>query len=140
MTSPISSETVAYIIAVAGLAAGAWERWQASKRVVRSDLEQQLISDSKVHQTRADTYSALYQRESDEHQKTRTFWHDKSSEFQVTLGKCQEQILEYKSKPDYEQMLALIMKIGDQQQRTLNSMESTLQSIRDVLAVIHSRP
>lgn len=105
MLSP--EQTAAYITAsVFALAAG-YERFRSNKTIKKSETESDTLSDAKAYQQRGDLmakmateYKELYEKEANEHIKTRDFWHTKAGEHQVAISLCQDRILELQGRPD----------------------------------------
>lgn len=116
MTLPIiTTEQIAICFGTIGLAAGGFERWQASRKKIRSEQEEMLLSDAKMHKERAETFKQMadesmkfFVDEREAHEKTREFHHAKATEAQNALLRCQESIAEYKMRPDLTEVMEFI--------------------------------
>lgn len=113
-----------------------FQRYKNSKKVKKSEQDDDILSEAKMYreksnlmQKAAEENLKLYRTEKEDHNLTRKFWHDKSSEYQTDLTKCQTQIIELQSRPD----LTDILNIVKDQSRT--SVE-ILQGIADILKFI----
>lgn len=98
-----------------------FEKIRTSKAREKVSQSSDLLSEAQMWRSKAEVMQkastenfALYQAEREEHQKTREFWHNKSGEFQATLGKCQEQLQTANGRPDLSEILHRI----EEQSRT----------------------
>lgn len=128
MTAP--DQLVGWVAGAIGFCMAVYERLRTSKKQDKTEAEQELVSDAKRQQERAnllgksaDENLELFKKEQAEHQRTRDFWHEKSGEFQNTLSKCQDKLAEVSARPDYSEMLLLLKKQGEHIERMLKVLE-----------------
>lgn len=136
MIIPPVDQVAAYTAAFIGLCGAVFERLRNKKKEDKTEAEKNLLSDARMFQERgeilktlADDNLSLYKAEHEDHKKTRDYWHEKASEFQTTLAKCQVQIEEFKSRPDLTQ----VVKYIEAQSATSVAI---LGGIRDILEQI----
>lgn len=137
-------KVAAYVMAGGGILAAIWERMQTNKakkkQVDKTEAEQTLLSDAKMHEERAKMFSdvaeqnkALYIAERNEHQKTREFWHEKASEFQTTLSNCQAKLAEFQAQPNFSEVVRYIQQQAETSVKILKGIEQILEFINKEL-------
>lgn len=141
MTLPPTDQLVSYIVAFLGLCGAVYERLKSERKKQRSEAETELIADSKMYRERADALRQtaeenmkLYQDEHTDHQKTRDYWHEQSNNFQATMAKCQEQIAEYKARPDLAQVMRHIESQSNLNTQMLSGIQQILEQLKGLYA------
>lgn len=112
---------------------GVFQGVRNARRAKKTEIEETLLSDAKMHETRAemlrklaDENMKLFTDEHEEHKKTRTYWHDRATADQEKLFNAQKALAESQARPDYSDILGLM----EQQSKTLLQV---LSGIRDIL-------
>lgn len=133
LLSQVSTERVVTIVA---FLAAVFERFRSRKKEIKSEAEKDLLSDAKRLQERAELLGRLaddnasnFKKEQEEHQKTRLFWHNKASDFQADLARCQERMTELQERPDYSEIVEQI-KVQSQTNHEI------LEAIRQVVNIV----
>lgn len=127
--------------------AAIYERLRNRKKELKTEAEEELLSDAKRHKERADVYATeldkaevRFQHEAALHQKTRDFYHDKLQKDTADRNKIELELADARAKPDYSDILVLVKQQGDymviqsdfmktqseQVTNTLNRIDTTL--------------
>jgi hypothetical protein len=130
-------KVASYIVAAIALGAAVFERLKASKKSAKTEAEQTLLSDAKMHEERAkmfqevaDQNKSLYIAEREEHQKTREYWHEKATEYQKTLSGCQERLAEFQAQPNFSEIVRFIQQQAETSTKILRGIEQVLEYIK----------
>lgn len=125
----------AIVAAICAIMAG-YERFINRKKELRTESENALVSDAKMHQDRAEQFRKIaddnmkmYQDERDSHTSTRSYWHDKATKDQAALSEAQNQLAEYKSRPDFNVVVALMRQQSEALTHQAEASNHALTSI-----------
>lgn len=137
-----SDQIVSYTVAVICFGGATIQKFTAKKKEDKTEAEKSLLSDAKMFQDRAEVLQKLaaenlnlYKAEHEDHKKTRDYWHDKASDFQSTLAKCQLQIEEFKSRPDLAQVVKHIEAQAATSVAILNGIRDVLEQIKKLYSL-----
>lgn len=111
----IAGQSATWVATAIVFALSVLDKVKSSKERNRVQKDTELLSESQMWKSKAEIMKTasednlkLYQAEREEHKKTRDYWHEKSSEFQTTLSKCQDKLLELEHRPNLTEVMRSI--------------------------------
>lgn len=142
MSLPLSTtELIACTATVMSILAAGYERFRNRKKELKTETEQELLSSAKTFQAQSDIFrkaaddnALMYQKERDEHTKTREYWHEQANKFNVTMLEHKAQIVELQARPDYSSML----RIMEEQQKTCAQILRDIQELLLVFKTVYA--
>lgn len=133
------TELIAGTVAFMSMIGAGYERFRNRKKEIKTETEQALLSDAKTFRAQSDIFrkaaednALMYQKEREEHSKTRNYWHDQANKFNSTVLEHKELIAELQGRPDYSSILRLMEKQQEVTAHILVGIQELLTAFKAV--------